>query len=77
MGSWVREAAMEALQIALVLLRGLTPPPEQDAVCGPIVQRMEAVYLKQAVERIARVREVPYVLNPKHYAWTLGHHTHG
>ena len=54
----MREAAMDALQSALALLRGLVPPEEEAAVVGPLAQRMAAAYLKQAVERIARVREV-------------------
>lgn len=49
---------MKALRESFLLLRDLTPPQEQAAVCGPIAQRMEAVFLKQGVERIARVREV-------------------
>lgn len=49
---------MEALQGALALLRGLAPAEEAAALCGPLAQRMAAAFLKQSVERIARVREV-------------------
>ena len=64
-GSWVREAAMQALGGALSALRALAPPEDAPA-CEHLAHQMTTVYLKQAVERIARVREVQYIMRSLH-----------
>lgn len=63
-GSWVREAAMEVLPDSIALM--YTLQPTQD---GQHATRMVQALLKQAVERIARLREV-YALHHMHVVHT-------
>jgi hypothetical protein len=68
-GSWVREAAMASLRDCLLLLPDLDPQaPQNDEMAGAVV----AALAKQAVERIARLREVssphPVNCNARMYA---------
>lgn len=60
MGSWVREAAMLALPPSLTLLCQLDPEGQQVHVeeQAHLTQQLIQALLKQAVERIARLREV-------------------
>lgn len=52
-GSWVRGAAMAGLVAVLPLLAAISP-----SMAAPLVSRATAAMAKQAVERIARLRQV-------------------
>lgn len=62
-GSWVREAAMLALPQTLTLLRRLDPEglKVSEEEQAHLTQQLIRALLKQAVERIARLREVSLV----------------
>lgn len=57
-GSWVREAAMEGLVSLLLAVLPPCPDPTNAARLQPLVQAAATALIKQAVERIAHVREV-------------------
>ena len=59
-GSWVREAAMAAMPPSLVLLCLLDPEAVQVSADeqADLTQRVMQALLKQAAERLARLREV-------------------
>lgn len=60
MGSWVREAAMVVMPNCLMLLCLLDPQGLQVSADeqADLTQRVIQALLKQAVERLARLREV-------------------
>ncbi|KAG2492086.1 hypothetical protein HYH03_009582 [Edaphochlamys debaryana] len=56
-GSWVREAAMGATEVALPLLAGCSSEEEEAGELRATVGRFVGLLLRQSVERISRVRE--------------------
>lgn len=63
-GSWVREAALEALARAVPLAPAVLPDTEAGGLLADVTPRAVGACLQQAVERIARVREVSRASRP-------------
>ena len=57
-GSWVREAALEALAHTVPLAPELLSSTDAGSTLASVVPDTVSACLQQAVERIARVREV-------------------
>ena len=58
MGSWVREAALEALAHTVPLVPESSSRTDAESPLSDVVPNTISACLQQAVERIARVREV-------------------
>ena len=64
-GSWVREAALEALSHTVPLAAKMSSEMDAESPLASVVPNTVAACLQQAVERIARVREARTVSFPE------------